>query len=318
MGAIAGGPGDSPEHGSPLYICRAVHEGGLQPGKWVKGNCKITFNSKEVVARDYEVAYGEAEWGPYNGNARGLLQTGNEADGAPLYSCRVRYQNHGYQPGRLANGRCAFPYDGKEVVQKSGFEALYRGGDSLAAGSSSKGGSDSLAAKSSGKGSGGFWAKMKANAEYQQDKQNGQNPDDLAPLNSKKQKAGQDESKNGSKPLCKMGDDGVELQRDGSWAGPNCIAATGSGKPAHPDNDKSDKSQSAQEKRAEFIEKNACMTTDGADKANQLAENCNKVTSGSHTGCNIQENTCDEIRKATQKGCWGLPAEAPDFCTKYQ
>ena len=61
------------------------------------------------------------------------------------------------------------------------------------------------------------------------------------------------------------------------------------------------------------------MTTDGADKANELADDCNKVTSAPHSGCNIQENTCDEIRKATQKGCWGLGASAPDFClTKYR
>ena len=80
----------------------------------------------------------------------------------------------------------------------------------------------------------------------------------------------------------------------------------------------SDSSQSKQEERAKYIETHSCMTTDGADKANALADDCNKVTSGSHSGCNIQENTCDEIRKTTQKGCWGLAASAPDFClTKY-
>lgn len=72
--------------------------------------------------------------------------------------------------------------------------------------------------------------------------------------------------------------------------------------------------QSAQQERAAFLETHACMTTDGADKANELADDCSKVTSGTHSACNIQQNSCDEIRKAIQKGCWGLAASAPDFC----
>ena len=87
---------------------------------------------------------------------------------------------------------------------------------------------------------------------------------------------------------------------------------------ANSTNSDSDTSQSKQEDRAKYLETHACMTTDGADKANELADDCNKVTSSPHKGCNIQQNTCDEIRKNTQKGCWGLAASAPDFCfTKY-
>ena len=75
----------------------------------------------------------------------------------------------------------------------------------------------------------------------------------------------------------------------------------------------------SQEDRAKYIEAHACLTTDGADKANELANDCKKVTSASNKACNIQENTCDEIRSTTQKGCWGLAASAPDFCmTKYR
>lgn len=85
------------------------------------------------------------------------------------------------------------------------------------------------------------------------------------------------------------------------------------------DSQNSNSTESKQAERAKYIETHACMTTDGADKANQLADDCNKVTTGSHDGCNIQENTCDEIRKTTQKGCWGMAASAPDFCfTKYR
>ncbi len=79
------------------------------------------------------------------------------------------------------------------------------------------------------------------------------------------------------------------------------------------------KTSNKQEERAKYLETHACLTTDGGDKANELAGDCKKVTSESNKACNIQENTCDEIRSATQKGCWGLSASAPDFClTKYR
>ena len=79
------------------------------------------------------------------------------------------------------------------------------------------------------------------------------------------------------------------------------------------------KTSNKQEERAKYLETHACLTTDGADKANELAGDCKKVTSESNKACNIQENTCDEIHGATQKGCWGLAASAPDFClTKYR
>lgn len=88
---------------------------------------------------------------------------------------------------------------------------------------------------------------------------------------------------------------------------------------ASSDNQASDSSQTQAEQRARYIETHSCMTTQGADKANELADECNKVTSAPHSDCNIQEHTCDEIQKATQKGCWGMAASAPDFClTKYR
>jgi spore coat protein U-like protein len=81
----------------------------------------------------------------------------------------------------------------------------------------------------------------------------------------------------------------------------------------------SDSSQNKAEDRAKYLETHSCMTTMGADKANELADDCVKVTSAPHSSCSIQENTCEEIQKATQKGCWGLAASAPDFClTKYR
>ena len=125
-GAIVGGPGDSPEPGSPLYICRAAHEGGIYPGKWVKGSCNIALDGQELVESDYEIALGHAAWGAYQGHTAGLLQTGKDPDGSPLYSCRTNYR--GFQPGKLADGKCSFAYDGREIVQRPPFEALYAPG----------------------------------------------------------------------------------------------------------------------------------------------------------------------------------------------
>jgi len=119
------------------------------------------------------------------------------------------------------------------------------------------------------------------------------------------------------KPLCKMSDIDVHLV-DGHWAGPKCIAVDADGKPVHPEEVKKSSSDGDEEKHASDIESHSCMTTDGADKANELAADCEKVTSAPHKDCNIQQNSCDQIRKATRKGCNGLAAEGPDWClTRY-
>jgi spore coat protein U-like protein len=82
----------------------------------------------------------------------------------------------------------------------------------------------------------------------------------------------------------------------------------GQGQPGQPraddaTKDSASKDAAKKEDRAKYLETHSCMTTDGADKANQLADDCNKVTSPPHDACNVQQNTCDEIHKTTQKGC---------------
>lgn len=124
--AIIGGPGDAPEPNSPFYVCRAAHDSGIYPGKWVKGSCNIALDGQELVESDYEIALGRAVWGPYQGHTVGLLQTGKDPDGSPLYSCRTNYR--GFQPGKLTDGKCSFAYDGREIVQRPPFEALYAPG----------------------------------------------------------------------------------------------------------------------------------------------------------------------------------------------
>ena len=133
-GAIAGGPGSDPNPGTPMFICRAQIQGSVVPGKWVQGNCNVPYGGSEQIMRSYEVAYGSARWGPYQGGFYGLAQTGSNADGSPLYSCRVRYSpnpgtDYGYQPGKLvSDGTCHIAMGGGEVVQGPPFDVLYATG----------------------------------------------------------------------------------------------------------------------------------------------------------------------------------------------
>jgi hypothetical protein len=132
-GAIAGGPGSDQNPGTPMFLCRAQVQGSVVPGKWVQGNCNVAYGGSEQIVRTYEVAYGSARWGPYQGSFYGLAQTGSNADGSPLYSCRVRYSNsgtdYGYQPGDMvSDGTCHIPFGGSEVVQSPPFDVLYATG----------------------------------------------------------------------------------------------------------------------------------------------------------------------------------------------
>jgi hypothetical protein len=190
-GAIQGGPGSDPNPGSPMYVCRAQDQGSLVPGKWVGGNCNVAFNNAEDVMSSYEVAYGNAQWGPYQGNLAGVIQTGHEPDGRPLYSCRARYttnfprQDYGYQPGKLvSDGSCHIPFGGAEVAVGQPFEVLY--------------------------GSGGGYPPNPYPPYYPYPYPY---PPPPAPL-----------------PPCRWSDPGVVLNGDGLWAGPNCTPADNQGR----------------------------------------------------------------------------------------
>ena len=130
-GAIAGGPGSDPNPGTQMFICRAQIQGRVVPGKWVQGNCNVAYGGSEQIIGSYEVAYGSARWRQYQGSVYGLAQTGSNADGSPLYSCRIHYSpnsgtDYGYQPGKLtSDGTCHVPMGGSEVVQGPPFEVLY-------------------------------------------------------------------------------------------------------------------------------------------------------------------------------------------------
>jgi hypothetical protein len=134
-GAIEGGPGNDPNPGAPMYVCRAQFQGSMVPGKWVQGSCNVAFGNAEHIMPRYQVAYGTARWGRYRGDTNGLVQTGSEPDGSPLYSCRVHYfggimnTDYGYQPGKLVgDGTCHIPVGGAEIVQSPPFQVLYGAG----------------------------------------------------------------------------------------------------------------------------------------------------------------------------------------------
>lgn len=187
-GAIVGGPGNDPNPGTPMYLCRASIQGSVTPGKWVQGSCNVPFGGSENIMGTYEIGYGYAQWAPYRGNTYGLVQTGNESDGRPLFSCRVRYfagvmrSDYGYQPGKIvSDGTCHIPMGGSEVTQNPPFEALY------------------------GTGGGRPPNPYPYPPPYPYPYPNPQPPPALPP--------------------CRMQDPGVAINADGLWAGPNCTPA---------------------------------------------------------------------------------------------
>jgi hypothetical protein len=136
-GAIQGGPGNGPNPGSPLYICRAQgYNGGMLPGKWIEGKCSFATGWEERKNKNYEVAYGAAVWGPYFGIKPEMIQGGTDVDGTPLYVCRVRfvsgYGDKGFQPGYLRNSLCMVPYT-QATSNPPPFQVLYNAGTNIAA-----------------------------------------------------------------------------------------------------------------------------------------------------------------------------------------
>jgi hypothetical protein len=137
-GAIEGGPGDGPTPDSPLYICRAGAGGGLYPGKWIQGQCSISYGGREYKEKTYDVAYGTATWGSYGGFSTDLIQGGFDSAQNPIYVCRVPHFNfwfkdRGAQPGKLVNGQCLVSYGGSEIPSAPPFQALYSTANTMAA-----------------------------------------------------------------------------------------------------------------------------------------------------------------------------------------
>ena len=69
-----GGKGSKPNE--PLYVCRAYYNNALLPGKWIGGQCSVSYGGKEWKLNSYEVASGAGEWRNFDGNVSALVPGG--------------------------------------------------------------------------------------------------------------------------------------------------------------------------------------------------------------------------------------------------
>jgi hypothetical protein len=118
--------GGTDHNNVPLFVARIRFEGGVQPGKWSggMGNISFPYGGKEISGNsEFEVLEmnSSLSWqycinvAEIPGNA---VQTGNEADGKPLYSSRADI-NGTKQVGKVGRhfsptGGCSIGYGGKE------------------------------------------------------------------------------------------------------------------------------------------------------------------------------------------------------------
>ena len=121
-GAVPAGakPNGREADGTPLWVARASHAGGIHPGK-VRlefGAANIPYGGLEVKESDYDVLMEEGCWVKASGGRvpDGAVVAGFEADGKPLYVARAAY-NGGIHQGkvRLEFGAANIPWGGKEV-----------------------------------------------------------------------------------------------------------------------------------------------------------------------------------------------------------
>ena len=117
-GAFRGG---NEADGSPLYVARTHHEGGVHIGKARQNAAEafIPYGGEELIVDNYEVYVGKGKWlSISNGRfPKGAVVGGNENDGSYLYVVRA-YIGGGWHIGKAReNAREAFiPYGGKEEL----------------------------------------------------------------------------------------------------------------------------------------------------------------------------------------------------------
>jgi len=118
--------GGTDHNNVPLFVARIRFEGSVQPGKWSPGmgNIAFPYGGKEISGNsEYEVLEmnNTLSWQYCNNIAEipnNAVQTGNEADGKPLYSTRADI-NGTKQVGKAGRhfsptGGCSIGYSGKE------------------------------------------------------------------------------------------------------------------------------------------------------------------------------------------------------------
>jgi len=122
---VAGNEAD----GSPLYIVRVNHEGGVQVGK-ARANTKdafIPYGGAEVVIQNYEIYTGTGRWVQATACTwpQNAIVGGREPDGRLLYIVRATLGG-GIHPGKARLNADAFiPHGGVENVVTD-FEVLTR------------------------------------------------------------------------------------------------------------------------------------------------------------------------------------------------
>ena len=111
--------------GYGLGLCRARHEGAVEPGKIVLQKCVLTAPSGVTSVDDFDVLVARKDglWHMPAGKVElsRALVVGAEKDGSPSYACVARHvtgffvfsKHHGYHPGKYAKGTCTIASDGE-------------------------------------------------------------------------------------------------------------------------------------------------------------------------------------------------------------
>lgn len=111
--------------GQHLYVCQASYDNSVHSGKVINGHCSIPYGGREINMSHYRVLVGHGlQWKtiPHRKIPRHGVVGGHEADGTPIYVCRVYYAG-AYHPGKTYDGKCDISSGGLEFGQ-SDFEVL--------------------------------------------------------------------------------------------------------------------------------------------------------------------------------------------------
>lgn len=116
VSAVVGG---SQHHPSALfYICRANYRGGVHPGKYLSGNCNISWGGSEIIMQHYEILLSDKPliWiEESDGNIPNHAIAGGSENGNPLFICQADYKN-GTHPGKIIGENCNFGWGGHEMM----------------------------------------------------------------------------------------------------------------------------------------------------------------------------------------------------------
>lgn len=114
-----------------LYLCRAIHEGTIYPGKYVNGSCSISVNGVERHQKISQVLVNVpseiVRWDSIKGEGfhplHGLAFASGGDSAQKFNTCRAAYKA-GLHPGRIVGSQCLIGWRGIEVAQ-SNYDILY-------------------------------------------------------------------------------------------------------------------------------------------------------------------------------------------------